>query len=125
MKVSVLERFPFQDFTVLIKFFAFILYQGDGAWGQWTEVECQAGVQIRGRQCDNPSPRYGGSVCPGANFEIVARFTDKECKTKTPGNVNESSYITIQQKLLYSTHNCLSKILCAIKRCPLSTSEFQ
>ncbi|KAG5268284.1 hypothetical protein AALO_G00210820 [Alosa alosa] len=52
----------------------------DGAWSQWggwseCSVPCGGGVNLRWRQCDNPSPQGGGRECVGAKEQ------QKECNT--------------------------------------------
>ena len=41
----------------------------DGEWGPWSPGTCSAscgrGTLIRTRQCNNPSPKFGGANCPG------------------------------------------------------------
>ena len=41
-----------------------------GGWGNWSSFTecsqtCGGGIQTRERNCDNPSPEYGGQPCPG------------------------------------------------------------
>ena len=40
----------------------------DGGWGRWSEFSgcsktCESGRRVRIRECDNPSPQYGGREC--------------------------------------------------------------
>ena len=40
----------------------------NGDWGDWTEwskcsVTCGKSTQTRTRECNNPSPKYGGDDC--------------------------------------------------------------
>ena len=42
----------------------------NGVWGNWSSFSvcsksCGRGTQIRQRECDSPSPAYGGAVCLG------------------------------------------------------------
>lgn len=40
---------------------------GWGEWGEWSACSrtCGAGVSIKERFCDHPSPAFGGSYCLG------------------------------------------------------------
>ena len=49
----------------------------DGNWGSWSEVTCQAGIQLRSRVCDDPIPQNGGNQCEGFNIDVVKKFTDE------------------------------------------------
>ena len=45
-----------------------------GGWGDWTSfaecsLSCGGGTQTRQRECDNPSPAYGGDYCSGNENE--------------------------------------------------------
>ncbi|XP_068605494.1 properdin-like [Brachionichthys hirsutus] len=44
----------------------------DGSWGAWSaagpcSVPCGEGLQLSTRRCDNPTPKYGGALCPGSS----------------------------------------------------------
>lgn len=46
----------------------------DGGWSEWSEwsecdKECDTGIQVRIRQCNNPSPQAGGKQCEGTDTE--------------------------------------------------------
>ncbi|XP_015110024.1 semaphorin-5A isoform X1 [Diachasma alloeum] len=42
------------------------------SWGAWDTCSkpCNGGTRVRIRTCDKPSPREGGSECPGCGFQI-------------------------------------------------------
>ncbi|XP_052787149.1 fibroleukin-like isoform X2 [Mya arenaria] len=47
----------------------------DGQWGNWLgwtkcDTRCKKGNQFRTRECNTPSPRYGGDSCSGDGTEI-------------------------------------------------------
>ncbi|CAC5380612.1 Coadhesin,Thrombospondin-1,Mucin-like protein,Hemicentin-1,Thrombospondin-2 [Mytilus coruscus] len=44
---------------------------GWSTWAQWTTCSrsCNGGVQTRSHECNNPSPKYGGSCCHGNTLE--------------------------------------------------------
>ncbi|GLV41283.1 ADAM metallopeptidase with thrombospondin type 1 motif B [Carabus blaptoides fortunei] len=47
----------------------------DGGWSEWSawtpcSRTCAFGVQFRSRQCNNPSPAYGGKLCKGSREEF-------------------------------------------------------
>ncbi|XP_076081406.1 coadhesin-like [Mytilus galloprovincialis] len=53
----------------------------DGQWGTWQEWQpcnttCGNGSKHRFRECDSPSPYFGGSECMGLDFDIHACFQD-------------------------------------------------
>uniref|UniRef100_A0A3Q4BG42 Uncharacterized protein n=1 Tax=Mola mola TaxID=94237 RepID=A0A3Q4BG42_MOLML len=55
----------------------------DGSWGSWSKFgscsrTCGGGVRARSRQCNNPSPAYGGRDCPGSVFDYQMCNTE-EC----------------------------------------------
>jgi hypothetical protein len=56
-----------------IKLRMFSLVHGNfSAWANWTEctVECGNGTQVRGRECNNPAPAYGGEPCQGDAIQM-------------------------------------------------------
>ncbi|PWA30115.1 hypothetical protein CCH79_00009766 [Gambusia affinis] len=55
----------------------------DGNWGNWfppaqCSVSCGEGLQLSFRQCDNPSPQYGGKYCEGPSTRTSV------CKSPCP-----------------------------------------
>ncbi|KAM8881275.1 SCO-spondin isoform 1-T4 [Synchiropus picturatus] len=45
-----------------------------GEWSDWSEwsacsLECDSGAQTRERFCNSPSPKHGGSTCPGPHVQ--------------------------------------------------------
>ncbi|VDI19141.1 Hypothetical predicted protein, partial [Mytilus galloprovincialis] len=53
----------------------------DGQWSTWQEWQpcnttCGNGSKHRIRECDSPSPYFGGSECMGLNFDIQTCFQD-------------------------------------------------
>lgn len=56
----------------------------DGQWGAWAawqgcSVTCGSGSRRRYRNCDNPSPDFGGAACAGDSFEQEACSTGSNC----------------------------------------------
>ncbi|XP_041848471.1 properdin-like isoform X3 [Melanotaenia boesemani] len=46
----------------------------NGNWGAWSSpgpcsVTCGVGLQLSNRQCDNPTPKYGGKYCEGPSSQ--------------------------------------------------------
>ncbi|CAG2194245.1 Hemicentin-1,Coadhesin,Adhesion G protein-coupled receptor B3,Thrombospondin-2,Thrombospondin-1,Mucin-like protein [Mytilus edulis] len=53
----------------------------DGQWGAWQEWQpcnttCGNGSKHRIRECDSPSPYFGGAECMGLDFDIQTCFQD-------------------------------------------------
>jgi len=60
----------------------------DGRWSEWSvwdecSVTCGQGQRSRTRECNNPSPAYGGRMCNGDWQEF-----DRCNITPCPGNRN-------------------------------------
>ena len=56
---------PFTSF-----FFKSIIFELDGAWGDWTawsscSKTCGEGTESRSRNCDSPAAAHGGKECAG------------------------------------------------------------
>ncbi|KAG7332429.1 hypothetical protein KOW79_004263 [Hemibagrus wyckioides] len=55
----------------------------NGNWGAWSasdcSVTCGVGLQTHHRDCDNPSPKFGGQDCPGDNTKSVVCKDPKYC----------------------------------------------
>jgi len=66
---------------------AYLFLSVDGGWGEWQLWEpcsksCGMGEKVRSRECDRPSPQYGGKSCFGESMEKMT------CNTKPcPGKV--------------------------------------
>ena len=48
----------------------------NGGWGRWSSYgscskTCGGGVKERTRQCNNPTPKHGGSKCRGVERDIT------------------------------------------------------
>ena len=60
---------------------------GDGGWSTWTQwtdcsTSCDNGTQTRKRECDNPTPAYGGRNCSGEKNETRGCFL-RNCPGKS------------------------------------------
>lgn len=60
--------------TIMQIFLCNFLQIVDGAWSHWgswgaCSTTCGAGVHIRSRSCDSPTPAYGGHNCKGSNHQ--------------------------------------------------------
>ena len=44
-----------------------VVHGGWSRWSQWSACDkpCGGGKQKRERECNNPTPRFGGNDCPG------------------------------------------------------------
>ena len=61
----------------------------NGGWGEWTtwsscSVSCGAGSRSKNRLCNNPTPAYGGNVCPGSADKVLEECNSNKC----PGNIS-------------------------------------
>ena len=59
----------------------------DGNWGEWAEWSicsktCGEGLKNRTRECNNPTPMFGGKSCD-ENATDVDMCKDRECPGKT------------------------------------------
>ena len=66
----------------------FISVDGNwGKWGNWTicSKTCGEGLKNRTRECNNPTPMFGGKSCDG-NSTDVDRCKDRECPGKREDN---------------------------------------
>ncbi|KAJ7352814.1 hypothetical protein OS493_033624 [Desmophyllum pertusum] len=66
----------------------------DGNWGEWSEWStctktCREGKQSRTRECNSPSPLYGGKACDGKPKE--SRICNKKVPCPVDGNWAEWS----------------------------------
>lgn len=56
----------------------------DGMWGPWSEygpcgAKCGVGLHARVRECNMPTPQYGGRDCIGLSLEETKCDTNKQC----------------------------------------------
>lgn len=70
------------SYTILLAFLSFSSPLVDGNWGEWSawstcSKTCKEGKQSRTRECNSPTPKYGGKQCEGNSSE----------KTTCNGNV--------------------------------------
>ena len=74
----------------------------DGGWSEWSQFTacsetCGDGAKSRVRDCNNPSPLYGGEKCPGERIEIV-ECNLGHCKSeKSDLNINRTVHTTISR----------------------------
>ena len=53
-----------------------------GRWGPWSKCSrtCGQGYKTRSRQCDDPTPLYGGQFCSGTLVQLKPCQLKKTCK---------------------------------------------
>ncbi|KAJ8312947.1 hypothetical protein KUTeg_010320 [Tegillarca granosa] len=56
----------------------------NGEWGNWTSwsdcsVSCERGYRTRTRQCNEPSPNFGGMPCVGNSYDAEECVTGLKC----------------------------------------------
>ena len=61
----------------IVEFFQKVNMFADGTWGAWASwsacsLTCGGGMQVRTRNCNNPSPYNGGATCEGSQSENQA-----------------------------------------------------
>lgn len=61
----------------------------DGAWGNWNAWskctrDCEGGITMQSRQCDNPTPANGGSFCVGERVRYQVCNEDVVCAEDAP-----------------------------------------
>ncbi|KAL4221521.1 hypothetical protein ACF0H5_019778 [Mactra antiquata] len=71
----------------------------DGQWGSWgvwqgCSATCGTGTQKRYRDCDDPSPDYGGLPCQGDSFEDRSCDSGVTCAPVVDGNWGSWSSLT-------------------------------
>jgi len=92
------REFTVQTNNSVLYFTNAVMPPQDGNWGAWQawqgcSVTCGTGVSRRYRNCDDPSPEYGGAPCSGMQFEENACTPGGAC----PGEwFYESQSIQIQ-----------------------------
>lgn len=67
-----------------IKTFSIFSTLVDGNWGKWSEWStctktCKQGKQSRTRECNSPSPQYGGKKCDGSGKETQVCNDKVQC----------------------------------------------
>lgn len=52
-----------------------------GQWGQWSACTktCKEGKQSRKRECNSPTPQYGGKACEGKAVGIRICYANVPC----------------------------------------------
>ena len=93
---SLALRYRFKNF-----FFAHFLYifLVNGGYSNWSldtpcNVWCGEGVEIWGRVCDNPEPKYGGRNCSDlGNSTDLKKCSKKPCPSKNQSSVYSSYYM--------------------------------
>ena len=64
-----------------------LCYLVDGNWAEWSEWStctktCKQGKQSRTRECNSPSPEYGGKECDGEAKETQVCNQNVSCPGK-------------------------------------------
>jgi hypothetical protein len=80
-----------------------------GAWGDWAAWEpcsktCGKGERTRARECNNPTPLYGGDDCPGLPVE-TAICNVRPCPGKFIPRQNVALWVLV--KSVTSVLSCL------------------
>ncbi|OWF37495.1 A disintegrin and metalloproteinase with thrombospondin motifs 10-like [Mizuhopecten yessoensis] len=60
----------------------------NGAWGEWANWgscsnDCGVGLKLRNRNCDKPTPKFGGRMCTGEDEQLVT------CKSEACGSYTD------------------------------------
>jgi hypothetical protein len=63
-------------FSIIQNNLYYIPCYSDGNWGAWSNYSacsttCGIGLQIRSRECNNPTPTFGGRQCLGDHGDVM------------------------------------------------------
>ena len=105
--------------NIIIIYTAFSVTGGWSTWSMWSDCSsnpCGAGYQRRDRVCDNPTPRWGGSNCPGAAVQ------KNKCSVLCAGKIVyyfcvQNSYFEIFNSSAFTTMITLCFIHSVILEC--------
>jgi hypothetical protein len=89
----------------------------NGGWSDWSgwsacNANCGEGKISRTRECNNPTPRYGGNDCDGLSIEEKScTRTHVKCGCPLPGYVSGGIYVRSEQ-IQNPWHSCSNKCDC-------------
>ncbi|XP_076458068.1 uncharacterized protein LOC143291836 [Babylonia areolata] len=83
----------------------------DGSWAEWGDwsrcsVHCGLGRRVRDRTCTDPSPVFGGTVCPGPGSDLVHCFAGP-CKDTE----DRAVYLGTTTWIRFAPHNRPTRFL--------------
>ncbi|KAL8558815.1 hypothetical protein ACOMHN_046397 [Nucella lapillus] len=83
----------------------------DGSWAEWGEwsrcsAPCGLGRRVRDRTCTDPSPVFGGHVCPGPGTDLAHCFAGP-CKDSE----DKAVYMGTTSWIRFAPHNRPSRFL--------------
>ena len=89
-------------------FVTFLVDGGYGKWSEWTSClgDCGNGYKSRSRQCNNPTPAFGGRPCAEAGLGEAYERTSCR-KNPCPGRFKERLSITVRKNTLELRRNTL------------------